>query len=93
MDTDASLKGLGALLFQENNTGKVHVIAYASRTLKPPECSMQNYSSAKLEPLALKLTVTEKFWDYFLGSEFTLYIDNNPLAYIKASKLCASQIL
>ena len=53
---------------------------------------MQNYSSAKLELLALKWAVTEKFRDYILASWFTAYTDNNPLAYIKESKLGAAQI-
>ena len=42
--------------------------------------------------MALKWAVTEKFRDYFLGSKFTVYTDNNPLAYIQTSKLGASQI-
>ena len=53
---------------------------------------MHNYSSAKLELLALKWAVTEKFRDYLLGLKFTVYTDNNPLAYIQISKLGASQI-
>ena len=53
---------------------------------------MCNYNSAKLELLALKWAVTEKFRDYLLGSKFTVYTDNNPLAYIQTSKLGASQI-
>ena len=54
---------------------------------------MCNYSSAKLELLlALKWAVTEKFQDYLLGSQFQVYTDNNPLAYVQESKLGASQI-
>ena len=53
---------------------------------------MHNYSSAKLELLALKWAVTKKFRDYLLGLKFTVYTDNNPLAYIQTSKLGASQI-
>ena len=53
---------------------------------------MQNYSSAKLELLVLKWAVTKKFKDYLLGSWFTAYTDNNPLAYIKGSKLGVAQI-
>ena len=34
----------------------------------------------------------EKFRDYLLGSWFTAYTDNNPLAYIKGSKLGSAQI-
>ena len=53
---------------------------------------MQNYSLAKLELLALKWVVTEKLRDYLLGSKFTVYTDNNPLAYVKESKLGVAQI-
>ena len=92
LETDASLRGLGAVLSQVDEQGKTHIIAYASRTLRPSEKSMHNYSSAKLELLALKWDVTEKFRDYLLGLKFTVYTDNNPLAYIQTSKLGASQI-
>ena len=53
LETDASLRGLGAVLSQVDSTDKVCVIAYASQTLRPSEQSMHNYSSAKLELLAL----------------------------------------
>ena len=77
---------------QVDGEGKVHVIAYASQTLRPSEKSMHNYSSAKLELLALKTAVTKKFRDYLLGLKFTVYTDNNLLAYVQTSKLGASQI-
>ncbi len=36
----------------------------------------------KLEFLALKWTICEKFWDYlFYAQHFTVYTDNNPLTY------------
>ena len=92
LETDASLRGLGAVLSQVDEQGKTHVIAYASWTLRPSEKSMCNYSSAKLELLALRWAVTKKFRDYLLGLKFTVYTDNNPLAYIQTSKLGASQI-
>ena len=53
---------------------------------------MHNYSSAKLELLALKWAVTKKFRDYLLGTKFTIYTDNNPLAYVQTSKLGSAQI-
>ena len=91
LETDASLRGLGAVLSLVDDTGKVSVIAYASWTLRPYEQSVHNYSSAKLEVLALKWAVTEKFRNYLLGMKFTVYTDNNPLAYVQTSKLGASQ--
>ena len=36
--TDASLRGLGAVLSQLDEQGKTHVIAYASQTLRPSDC-------------------------------------------------------
>ena len=43
---------------------------------------MHNYSSAKLELLALKWAVCDKFRDYLIGSKFTVLTDNNPLTYV-----------
>ena len=92
LEIDASLNGLGTILSQQGKDGQISVIAYASCSLHPSKRSMCNYSSAKLELLALKWAVTEKFRDYLLGSQFQVYTDNNPLAYVMESKLGASQI-
>ena len=92
LETNPSLQGLGAVLSQQNDSGKLCVIAYASQPLHPSERSMHNYSSAKLELLVLKWAVTEKFCDYLLGSKFHVYMDNNPLTYIRENKLGASPI-
>lgn len=88
LHVDASGDGLGAVLSQESG-GKLHVIAYASRRLKPSEKNMQNYSSRKLELLALKWAVTEKFKEYLLGSRFEVWTDNNPLVHLEKAKLSA----
>ena len=94
LETNVSLQRLGPVLSQQDETGKLHVIAYASLSLHPSERSMHNYSSAKLELLALKWVVMEKFHDYLLGPKFYVYMDiyNSPLAYVRESKLGASQI-
>ena len=68
LEIDASLNGLGTILSQHGNIGQIHVIAYASHSLHPSQRSMHNYSSVKLELLALKWVVTEKMRDYLLGS-------------------------
>ena len=76
--TDASFDGLGAVLYQ-HQADKDRVIAYASRSLKPSE---RNYPAHKLEFLALKWAVSEKFHDYLYGSTFEVITDNNPLTYV-----------
>ena len=92
LETDASLKGLGTVLSQKGDDNEVRVIAYASQSLRPSEKSMQDYSSAKIELMALKWSVCDKFKDYLLVSKFTVFTDNNPLCYIKSSRLGAAQI-
>lgn len=85
VEVDASLLGLGAVLSQVQ-FGKKVVIAYASRSLKPNERTMKDYSSLKLEFLALFWSVTQKFKEYLYGSEFVVYTDNNPLSYVLKTK-------
>ena len=70
---------------------KLCVVAYASRRLKPTEKNMHNYSSRKLDLLALKWSVTEKFKDHLLGSKFTVFTDNNPLTHLDNAKLGAME--
>uniref|UniRef100_A0A3B3DWZ3 Gypsy retrotransposon integrase-like protein 1 n=1 Tax=Oryzias melastigma TaxID=30732 RepID=A0A3B3DWZ3_ORYME len=86
--TDASFEGLGAVLAQVQE-GQERVIAYASRSLHPTERNDENYSSFKLELLALKWAITEKFKDYLYGSEFVVYTDNNPLVHLDSARLAA----
>lgn len=50
---------------------------------------MLNYSSMKLEFLALKWAVSEKFRKYLLGAKFVVFTDNNPLSYLHTAKLNA----
>ena len=68
LETDVSLKGLGVVLLQEDSMGDLHVVSYASWMLKPYEHLMKNYICTKLELLALKWSVCEKFRDYLIGS-------------------------
>lgn len=81
LHTDACCEGLGAALYQEQD-GKLRVIAYASRGLSKSE---KNYPAHKLEYLALKWAVCEKFCDYLYGTDFTVLTDNNPLTYVLTS--------
>ncbi|KAL7852922.1 hypothetical protein SRHO_G00187070 [Serrasalmus rhombeus] len=90
VEVDASHGGLGAVLSQEHD-GKVRPIAFASRGLRPAERNMDNYSSMKLELLAVKWAVTEKFREYLLGNKFTILTDNNPLSHLQTAKLGATE--
>ena len=60
--------------------------------LKPYEKATKSYSSAKLEVLALRWAVCDKFKDYLFGSKSPVLTDNNPLCYVNTSKLEVSQI-
>ena len=84
VEVDASFQGLGAVLSQKQDDG-LRVIAYASRGLRGAERNHATYSSMKLELTALKWAVTEKFRDYLIGADFTVYTDNNPLCYVMTS--------
>ena len=87
VSTDASIDGLGAVLYQEQE-GHERVIAYASRGLRPSE---RNYPAHKLEFLCLKWALSDKFHDYLYGNDFVVRTDNNPLTYVnKKAKLDAT---
>ncbi|KAJ0039446.1 hypothetical protein NL108_014130 [Boleophthalmus pectinirostris] len=81
LHTDASTVGLGAALYQLQD-GQLRAIAFASRGLSKSE---MKYPAHKLEFLALKWAVTEKFSDYLYGTDFTVVTDSNPLTYILTS--------
>lgn len=71
----------------ERQDGKEHVIPHASRSLHPTERNDKNYSSFKLELLALKWAITEKFKDYLTGAEFVAFTDNNPVVNLQNARL------
>ena len=82
LHTDSSTDGLGAVLYQKQD-GKQRVIAYASRSVSKAE---SNYPAHKLEFLALKWAVCEKFHEYSYGTKpFEVFTDNNPLTYVLTS--------
>ena len=79
LHTDASSESLGAALYQSQDDGTERVVAFASRSLNRSE---KHYPSHKLEFLALKWAVCEKFHDYLYGNKFEARTDNNPLTYV-----------
>jgi hypothetical protein len=75
--SDASKKGLGCVLMQNNN-----VIAYASRQLKPYE---QNYPTHDLELAAVVFAL--KIWRHYLfGKWCEIYTDHQSLKYLFTQK-------
>ena len=87
LETDASGRGLGAVLSQKQADGRYHPITYASRVMNETE---QRYHSNKQEFLALKWAVTEQFHEHLSPygknrNEFVVCTDNNPLTYIFSS--------
>ena len=45
----------------------------------------RNYDAHKLEFLALKWSITQRFHEYLYGGTFEVYTDNNPLTYVLTS--------
>ena len=82
LQTDASDFGLGAVLYQRDDNDRKRVIAFASHSLSNTE---RNYPAQKLEFLALKGAITDRFHEYLYGGQFDVYMDNNPLTYILTS--------
>ena len=87
LETDASRRGLGAVLSQKQADGRYHPIAYASHVMNETE---QRYHSNKQAFLVLKWAVTEQFHEYLSPygknrNEFVVRTDNNPLTYIFSS--------
>lgn len=77
LDTDASGRGVGAVLSQEQN-GHERVIAYYSRSLTRRE---RNYCVTRKELLAVVKAV-EKFHYYLYGQKFVVRTDHASLKWL-----------
>ena len=73
LETDASYVGLGAVLSQLQDDGKLHPIAYASRSLNLHE---KNYPVTELETLAIVWAV-RYFRAYLLGHRTKVFTDHS----------------
>ena len=77
LHTDASLEGLGGVLYQQQNNAELHVIAYESRRLTPAE---KNYTTHEQELLAI-VHCFRVFRCYLDGATTTVHTDHQSLTH------------
>ncbi|KAL7851923.1 hypothetical protein SRHO_G00177080 [Serrasalmus rhombeus] len=80
LSVDASTSGLGAVLSQlQGGCDTARPIAFASKSLNHAQ---SKYPAHRLEFLAMKWAIHDKFSHWLRGHRFTVWTDNNPLKYI-----------
>ena len=82
LQTDASDRGVGAVLSQFGDDGEEHPIGYYSRKLLPRE---ERYSTVEKECLAIRLAVAA-FRVYLLGRKFVIQTDHRSLEWLERLK-------
>jgi len=75
LETDASEKGLGAILTQKQSDGSTPPIAYASRALQQHE---KKYGATELEALGV-VWLVKHFCHYLYSHQCIVYTDHKPL--------------
>ncbi len=78
LESDASVKGLGAILSQRHGDGQLHPVVYASRSLPAPE---KNYTITELETLAVVWAI-QHFRAYLYAHEVTVITDHSAVRAI-----------
>lgn len=89
LQTNASDRGLGAFLLQEDVDKNNQPSSYISRKLNKAE---ENYSTIEREFLAVVLAI-QKFYKYLHGRELFKKTNHQPLVYLNSSKLLNSRFL
>ena len=77
LQTDASGRGLGAVLSQVGAEGEEHPIAYASRKLLPRE-----ESYVVIEECLTIVWAMQAFHTYLSGTKFVIQTDHQPLSWL-----------
>ena len=79
LQTDASDRGMGAVLGQVDKEGEEHPVSYFSKKFLPRE---EKYSAIKMECLAVKLGA-QAFRIHLLGREFVVVTDHQALEWLE----------
>jgi hypothetical protein len=87
LHTDWNALGIGDIIGQFDEEGKEYVIAYASQSNK----AENNYFSYKGECLAIVWVVIH-FRPYLYGTNFTLYIDHQPIKWLMTNDKLTSKL-
>ena len=83
LETDASIRGLGAILSQKKSGSLCHLIAYASRSLSNTE---RHYSITELETLAVVWAI-QYFRAYLYGHNVTVISDHSAVRAVYLTSL------
>ena len=78
LETDASIKGIGAVLSQRQEDRKLHPVAYASCSLSTAEC---NYSISELKTLVVVWAIFHCH-SYLYGVGLTVITDHSAMKVI-----------
>jgi len=89
LHTDWSALGIGVILGQLDEEGKEYVITYASRSNNKAE---SNYFSYKGEYLVVVWVVIH-FRPYLYGTDFTLYMDHQPIKWLMTNDKLTSKLV
>ena len=88
LQTDASERGIGAVLSQRSDMGEEHPVAFYSRKLLPRE---EKYSTIEKECLAIKAACWS-FRVYLLGRPFVVQTDHRALEWLDRMKESHSRL-
>lgn len=77
INTDASVKAIGAVLMQKDKDGRINIVSTAWRILTPAK---QRYTTCELELMAIVYAL-RKFRVYIYGHKVTLNTDHKSLFF------------
>lgn len=79
LTTDASMIGIGAVLSQEDESGRSRPVSFISRRLTETE---QRYSTIEQECLEIVWAIGQLRY-YLVAKEFVIFTDHKPLIYTR----------